>query len=309
MRAAAAAPAPAGWEEDLADGTSDPSPVQPGAAANPAAVWPFEGESARAGQDVGEPADTPAGTPERRNAAGRSAAASTAASVADGPEDSPGDRRAEAPGGASADTSPTASPEESSGQGVEAASGGTTADPPPAADAATAAAGPRPRKPATNARSAERQQKLKVLRKRLLVGGIAAAATLCALGALAIALREPIVGILPGAAGVYTALGLVPDPIGDGLEIREVVSTRDREGGDDVLTIRGVVANVATGIQPLPPLRVSLWNASDEEVQFVTVSHGSGRLAPGESVTFEARIVEPRPEARILRVGFAPPGS
>lgn len=284
MRAAAAAPAPAGWEEDLADGTSDPSPVQPGAATNPDAVWPFEGESARAGQDVGEPADTPAGTPERRNAAGRSAAASTAASVADGPEDSPGDRRAEAPGG-------------------------TTADPPPAADAATAAAGPRPRKPATNARSAERQQKLKVLRKRLLVGGIAAAATLCALGALAIALREPIVGILPGAAGVYTAVGLVPDPIGDGLEIREVVSTRDREGGDDVLTIRGVVANVATGIQPLPPLRVSLWNASDEEVQFVTVSHGSGRLAPGESVTFEARIVEPRPEARILRVGFAPPGS
>jgi hypothetical protein len=145
------------------------------------------------------------------------------------------------------------------------------------------------------------------MRKQLAVAGIAGTATLCALGALAIALREPVVSVLPGVAGVYAAVGLAPDPIGDGLEIRDVASTRERQGGEDVLTVRGIVTNVAGSVQALPPLRVSLWNASDEEVQFVTVSHGSGRLAPGERVDFEARILEPKPEARILRVGFTQP--
>ncbi len=153
------------------------------------------------------------------------------------------------------------------------------------------------------------QQMLRRMRKHLTVGGIAAAAALCALTALAIVLREPVVSILPAAAGVYDAVGLAPDPIGDGLEIRNVISTRAREGGADVLTISGVVTNVSASERALPPLSVSLWNASDEEVRSATVRHSRNRLAPGEAFPFESRIPEPPPEARSLRVGFAQPTS
>lgn len=153
------------------------------------------------------------------------------------------------------------------------------------------------------------QQMLHRMRKQLTVSGIAAAAALCALTALAIVLREPVVAILPAAAGVYDAVGLAPDPIGDGLEIRDVTSTRAREGGADVLMITGVVTNVSATERALPSLSVSLWNASDEEVRSATVRHDRSRLAPGEALPFESRILEPPPEARSLRVGFAQPMS
>jgi predicted Zn finger-like uncharacterized protein len=197
-----------------------------------------------------------------------------------------------------------AAPAGPSGQSAgDAATDAAPQEEPPAGNDAVR---PGVRKPAVSAAST-RMQKLRAARKKLLVGAVAGAATLCALAALAIAFREPLVTIMPRAAGVYGTVGLAPDPVGDGLEIREVASTRERQGTEDVLLIRGVVANVAENIQPLPPLRVSLWNASDQEVQSVTVSHGSGRLEPGESISFEARILEPPPEARILRVGFAQP--
>ncbi len=152
-------------------------------------------------------------------------------------------------------------------------------------------------------------QALQRMRKQLIVGGIAAAAALCTLGALAIVLRGPLVAMLPDTAGVYDSIGLAPDPIGDGLEIRDVTSTRARESGEDVLTVRGVVANVSDSERPLPSLRVSLWNASDEEVQSATLNEAKGRLAPGEAIPFESRLPQPPPEARSLRVGFAQPES
>lgn len=58
---------------------------------------------------------------------------------------------------------------------------------------------------------------------------------------------------------------------------------------------------------PCPPLRVSLYDPADEELQFVTVSHAQESLAAGETVRFEATIPGSRADARRLRVGFISP--
>jgi hypothetical protein len=121
-----------------------------------------------------------------------------------------------------------------------------------------------------------------------------------------ILLREPIVSALPDAAGLYGLIGLAPDPLGDGLEIREVASARERVDGKDVLSVTGMVANVSGKRELLPPLRVSLYDPADQELQFVTVPHAQNSLDAGETVRFEATIPESHP-ARRLRVGFAPP--
>ena len=141
---------------------------------------------------------------------------------------------------------------------------------------------------------------------RALVAGMAALGTIVTLAAVLILLREPIVSALPDADGIYGLIGLAPDPLGQGLEIREVASTRERVGGADVLSVTGIVANVSRQRELLPPLRVSLYDPADEELQFVTVPHTQESLDAGETVRFQATIPGSRPEARRLRVGFAP---
>jgi predicted Zn finger-like uncharacterized protein len=141
---------------------------------------------------------------------------------------------------------------------------------------------------------------------RAFVAGMAALSTLTTLVAVLILLREPIVSALPDAAGLYGLIGLAPDPLGDGLEIREVASARERVDGKDVLSVTGMVANVSGKRELLPPLRVSLYDPADQELQFVTVPHAQNSLDAGETVRFEATIPESHP-ARRLRVGFAPP--
>ena len=142
---------------------------------------------------------------------------------------------------------------------------------------------------------------------RALVAGMAALGTIVTLAAVLILLREPIVSALPDAAGIYRLIGLAPDPLGHGLEIREVTSTRERVGGEDVLSVTGIVANVSGQRELLPPLRVSLYDPGDEELQFITVPHTQESLDAGETVAFHATIPGSCPEARRLRVGFASP--
>ena len=138
------------------------------------------------------------------------------------------------------------------------------------------------------------------------VAATAAAATLLALAALLILLRGSVVSLLPEAAGVYGFIGLAPDSLGEGLEIREVASARERVDGQEVMTVTGVVANIAGSRESLPPLRITLYDSADEELQFVTVRHPQPSLDAGQAIRFQTKISSPNLEARQLRVGFAP---
>ena len=145
---------------------------------------------------------------------------------------------------------------------------------------------------------------VEIIRRPPVTAATAALATFFTLSALLIVLRAPIVSALPSAAGVYGLFGLAADPLGAGLEIREIESARELHGGEDVLRVMGVVANVTDSAQSLPSIRVSLFNDKDEELQFTTLAQQNKNLAPGEVLSFDAKIIEPRPEARRIRVGF-----
>ena len=145
---------------------------------------------------------------------------------------------------------------------------------------------------------------VEIIRKPLFTAGVAAVATFITLAAVLIMLRGPIISVLPSAAGVYGVFGLAPDPLGAGLEIREIEGARELQGSEDVLRVTGVVANVADSTQPLPSIRVSLFDDNDKEVQFTTLVQKHEHLEPGEALSFDATITEPQPEARRIRVGF-----
>lgn len=141
-----------------------------------------------------------------------------------------------------------------------------------------------------------------------LVPGAAAAALLLLVGILVLA-RESIVRILPGASTIYSAIGFDgPGVLGAGLEFREVTSRREWAGTDEVLIVRGVIANVAKDTIAVPPVRVALYDIDEYEVQSMTVPHAVQELAAGSTLAFEARIPNPALKAQRIRVTFQAPG-
>ncbi len=144
-------------------------------------------------------------------------------------------------------------------------------------------------------------------RLRFLVIAAGSAAALVLFLVVLIAAERPIIRALPGAAAAYSVFGLAPAPPGAGLDIRDVSSSREWSGTEDVLIVAGTVANVATGPRGLPPLRVTLFDTDHAEVQAVLVQPVKATLAEGESVPFVARIANPAIAARRAVVSFQLP--
>jgi predicted Zn finger-like uncharacterized protein len=137
-----------------------------------------------------------------------------------------------------------------------------------------------------------------------LVAATAAAATALSLTALLILLRGPVLSTMPEAAKLYGLLGLAPDTLGQGLQIREIASARERVGGQDVLKVTGMVVNVVQSRESLPTLRITLFDTADQELQWIILPPALDSLDPGQTLPFEAEIPTPSHDARLLRVGF-----
>ncbi|MFZ1416191.1 MAG: DUF3426 domain-containing protein, partial [Defluviicoccus sp.] len=145
-------------------------------------------------------------------------------------------------------------------------------------------------------------------RRTWIVPAAAIAAIAIVAGGLIVA-RDGIVRRFPSTAGAYSAIGMGGQPaLGAGLEFRDVSSSREWSGAEEVLIIQGVVANVLRDSATLLPVRVALYDSDDQEVQAVTVPNDQTRIKPGETVRFEARIANPSLSAQRIRVSFATPG-
>jgi len=140
-----------------------------------------------------------------------------------------------------------------------------------------------------------------------LIAALAVGATMIAVAVLILA-RDPIVSVVPGAERIYGMVGLSGEELGAGLDIRDVSSTREPTGDSESLVIEGVIANTSNGSRNVPLVRVALFDADDEELQFVTVSPDELALPPGESIDFMARLENPAATARRIKVTFAPRG-
>ena len=110
--------------------------------------------------------------------------------------------------------------------------------------------------------------------------------------------RERVVAAMPALARYYAGLGLAVDAP-PRLEIRQQSSERRREGDRELLMVRGVVFNPGDHAREVPPVRVALLDARDEEVAFALVNAAAPRLDPGGSSVFE--VVIPDPPASAVR--------
>jgi predicted Zn finger-like uncharacterized protein len=101
-------------------------------------------------------------------------------------------------------------------------------------------------------------------------------------------------------------LGLKPQ-LAELLEIRDLHSTRRKEDNDNILVVAGDIGNISEMTQTIPQIRVSLFDATDQEVQFVVVDTTDKKVEAGGITPFEAIIKNPVSSARRLEVTFMDP--
>lgn len=92
---------------------------------------------------------------------------------------------------------------------------------------------------------------------------------------------------------------------GPGPEVRDLVADLRDEGGRRVLVVAGAIGNGSRVDRPVPALRVAMLDGSGQPLARHRIGAPKPRLAPEESVRFEARIADPPPgtQAIVLTLG------
>ncbi|MAE45129.1 MAG: hypothetical protein CMF63_09220, partial [Magnetovibrio sp.] len=116
--------------------------------------------------------------------------------------------------------------------------------------------------------------------------------------------RGQIVALLPAAESLYGMVGLSGETLGAGLEIKNVRPERETRGEDEILVIRGLVANFSDEVRDVPMILVTFYDESGAELQSVIVAPRKKQVPPSDQVSFKARIVNPPPAARNIDVTF-----
>jgi predicted Zn finger-like uncharacterized protein len=106
--------------------------------------------------------------------------------------------------------------------------------------------------------------------------------------------RDRVIAMWPAAAQFYDMVGLNSEPLGAGLEIANVMSTRNADG----LIVEGDITNRVGVPRTVPHLRVALRDAGLHELVFKIVDPPRERLLPGETSHFVVGFL-PAPDAAI----------
>jgi len=99
--------------------------------------------------------------------------------------------------------------------------------------------------------------------------------------------RDLVVALWPPAAQFYELVHLKIEPLGAGLDIANVGSTRNADG----LIVEGDITNRMTVSRSVPHLRVALRDGSQKELTFKVIPSPRERLLPGETAHFVAAFL------------------
>ena len=121
--------------------------------------------------------------------------------------------------------------------------------------------------------------------------------------------RGQVVAFLPMAESLYGMVGLSGEVLGAGLKIKNVRPERETKDDNEILVIRGLVANVSDEVRDIPMILVTLFDESGAELQSVIVAPRKKQVPLSDQVSFKAQIVNPPPTARNIDVTFTREGA
>lgn len=117
-------------------------------------------------------------------------------------------------------------------------------------------------------------------------------------------MRDTLIATWPAVGQLYVELGLVSEPPGAGLELRNVRSRELTNDGIKTLLVEGEIANSSAKVREVPKLRALLFDSREREVQHWSFSAPETRLMPGEAAAFRTEIRNPSTNAIRLTIVF-----
>lgn len=119
--------------------------------------------------------------------------------------------------------------------------------------------------------------------------------------------RKKLVAEYPAIRPVFAAFGLADQATdGNGLVFADLVSARGSVDGTVVLSVEGRIVNESGDSRDVPPMRGSLRDASDHEVQTWTFEVPTRKLERGESTRFKTELRNPQPAGTGVEITFVP---
>jgi predicted Zn finger-like uncharacterized protein len=116
--------------------------------------------------------------------------------------------------------------------------------------------------------------------------------------------RDLVMAAFPQTKPAYAFLGFEIPPPGEGLRLTSVNSSRITNDGVPTLVIEGKVTNTTDAPHVVPPMRGSLRDAKDQELQSWVFKADSANLAAGETTSFKTEVQKPSPQATGLSISF-----
>ena len=120
--------------------------------------------------------------------------------------------------------------------------------------------------------------------------------------------QDRLIDHWPGLSGFYERIGLRRDEVGAGLNFRNYSSERGMQDNNEVLVVRGVIANTTEQKHEIPLLRLALYNGA-ALLQEKIISPPQATLDGKATVGFKVTLEQPDVNATRFEVTFIAPKS
>jgi hypothetical protein len=118
--------------------------------------------------------------------------------------------------------------------------------------------------------------------------------------------QDRLIDHWPGMSGFYERIGLRRDEVGAGLNFRNYSSERGMQDNNEVLVVRGVIANTTEQKHEIPLLRLALYNGA-ALLQEKIISPPQANLDGKATVGFKVTLEQPDVNATRFEVTFIAP--
>jgi hypothetical protein len=115
--------------------------------------------------------------------------------------------------------------------------------------------------------------------------------------------RVELVRTWPALAGIYAGIGLGVNVVG--LEFTDAKTLTSLKNGRNIMQVTAKIRSVAGSTVPVPPVLVTLIDATDGVVFEWTVVPRAREMAPGEVLEFSSEVNAPPSEAVKVRLSFS----
>jgi predicted Zn finger-like uncharacterized protein len=131
----------------------------------------------------------------------------------------------------------------------------------------------------------------------------------CGAAGAAVFMKREIMMWMPATQRLYAMIGMQPEVLGQGLQIVEPKPTKEIDGSDEILVVKGEIRNVADEPIEVPLMRGALLDQTGKELHAWTFTAAKSQIGPGDTAQYRTEFRNPPSDAQSLDITFTRAGA